>query len=93
MDADTRMLTSALAMLDEPPTNLKEMLTRSVILAARRKQAATSDYAKACHDCALGLLSTAREVKRDGNTREVIRLVNNSRWYWRRFTNEMLERN
>lgn len=41
MDADTHMLTSALAMLDEPPTNLKEMLTRSVILAARRKAAMT----------------------------------------------------
>lgn len=53
-----------------------------------------STYALACRDCALGLLRTARDVKRDGNTTEVIRLVNNSRWYWRRFIWELTnERN
>jgi hypothetical protein len=30
-------------------------------------------------------MRTAREVKRDGNTKEVIRLVNNARWYWHRY--------
>ena len=44
-----------------------------------------STYAIACRECALGLLNTAREVKRDGNAREVARLVNNARWYWHRY--------
>jgi hypothetical protein len=44
-----------------------------------------TSYALACRECALGLLRTAREVKRDGNTKEVVRLVNNARWYWRRY--------
>jgi hypothetical protein len=42
-------------------------------------------YALACRDCALGLLRTAREVKLDGNTKEVNRLVSNARWYWHRY--------
>lgn len=50
-----------------------------------------SDYAKACRECAIGLLRTAREVKRDGNTHEVIRLVNNSRWYWHRYIWELMQ--
>jgi hypothetical protein len=53
-----------------------------------------SSYALACRACAIGLLDTAREVRRDGNISEAIRLVNNARWYWRRFTNELTrERN
>jgi hypothetical protein len=48
-----------------------------------------STYALACRDCALGLLNTARYAKSYGNTNEVIRLVNNARWYWRRFTHEL----
>lgn len=53
-----------------------------------------STYALACRSCALGLLNTAREVKRDGNTKEVARLVNNARWYWHRFILELTrERN
>ena len=53
-----------------------------------------SAYALACRECALGLLRTARDVKRGGNMSEAIRLVNNARWYWRRFTNELTrERN
>lgn len=49
-----------------------------------------SAYALACRDCALGLLKTARDVKRSGNAVEVARLIANARWYWRRF---LLERN
>lgn len=53
-----------------------------------------SAYAMACRACALGLLNTARDVKRDGNIGEVVRLVNTARWYWRRFTSELTrERN
>lgn len=48
-----------------------------------------STYALACRECALGLLNTARDVKRDGKVNEVIRLVNNSRWYWRRYIWEL----
>ena len=50
-----------------------------------------SDYGKACHDCALGLLRTARDVKRDGNVHEVIRLVNAARWYWHRYIWEIVQ--
>jgi hypothetical protein len=49
-----------------------------------------STYALACRDCALGLLRTARYVKETGNTREVVRLVNNSRWYWKRYLMEVI---
>jgi hypothetical protein len=48
-----------------------------------------STYALACRDCALGLLNTARYAKSYGNTREVIRLVNKARWYWRRYILEI----
>lgn len=48
-----------------------------------------SSYALACRDCALGLLKTAREVNRDGNHSEAARLVNNARWYWRRYIWEL----
>ena len=48
-----------------------------------------TSYALACRSCALGLLRTAREVKRDGNAKEVIRLVNTSRWYWQRYLWEL----
>lgn len=50
---------------------------------------AYTTYALACRDCALGLLSTARDRKRDGNMREVTRLVNAARWYWHRYTMEI----
>ncbi len=48
-----------------------------------------SDYAKACRSCALGLLTTARDVKRDGNRPEVNRLVRTARWYWQRYIWEL----
>ncbi|WP_287323761.1 hypothetical protein [Mesorhizobium sp.] len=48
-----------------------------------------STYSLACRDCALGLLQTAREAKKYGNTREVARLVNNARFYWRRYIWEL----
>lgn len=48
-----------------------------------------SSYALACRDCALGLLKTARDVKRDGNIREVNRLVRTARWYWQRYIWEL----
>lgn len=48
-----------------------------------------STYALACRDCALGLLRTARDAKEYGNTTEVIRLVNNARWYWQRYIWEL----
>lgn len=50
-----------------------------------------SEYAKACRDCAIGLLNTARDVKRDGNTREVTRLVLSARWYWQRYIWEIAQ--
>lgn len=48
-----------------------------------------STYSLACRACALGLLKTARDVKRDGNRSEVIRLVLNARWYWQRYIWEL----
>lgn len=48
-----------------------------------------STYALACRDCALGLLRTARDAKSYGNTKEVVRLVNNARWYWKRYLMEI----
>ncbi len=50
-----------------------------------------SDYAKACRDCALGLLRTARDAKSYGNTREASRLVLNARWYWQRYLWELMQ--
>jgi len=50
-----------------------------------------SNYALACRSCALGLLNTAREVKRFGNHREVNRLVRNARWYWQRYIWELTQ--
>jgi hypothetical protein len=50
-----------------------------------------SAYALACRDCALGLLRTARDVKRCGNSSEVTRLVNNARWYWGRYMMELIQ--
>lgn len=50
-----------------------------------------SAYALACRACAIGLLNTAREVKQTGNPNEVIRLVNNARWYWHRYIWELAQ--
>lgn len=44
-----------------------------------------TDYAEACRDCALGLIRTARQWKAQNRPDEVARLVNNARWYWRRY--------
>lgn len=48
-----------------------------------------SAYALACRDCARGLLRLARDVKHDGRPSEVSRLVNNARFYWRRYIWEL----
>ena len=48
-----------------------------------------SAYASACRDCAFGLLRTAREYREMGNEREVARLVNSARFYWRMYKQEI----
>lgn len=47
-----------------------------------------TDFARACRDCAYGLLRTAREYREMGNEREAARLVNDARWYWLRYKME-----
>lgn len=51
----------------------------------------TSSYSQACRDCAFGLLRTARQHREMGNEREVIRLVNASRFYWRMYKQEIAQ--
>ena len=48
-------------------------------------------YSQACRDCAFGLLRTAREYRAMGNEREVARLVNASRFYWRMYKQEIMQ--
>lgn len=48
-----------------------------------------TDFARACRDCAYGLLRTAREYREMKNEREVTRLVRNARWYWRLYRQEI----
>lgn len=48
-------------------------------------------YSLACRDCAFGLLRTAREHRAMGNEREVVRLVNASRFYWRIYKQEIVQ--
>ena len=40
---------------------------------------------QALHDCAKGLLHTARQWKQRGRSDEVARLVKSARWHWHRY--------
>ena len=64
---------------------------RKAAVSRNHGETAVSAYSKACRDCAFGLLRTAREYRAMGNEREVARLVNASRFYWRMYKQEIAQ--